>query len=956
MKRRSLAWGASLVTFAAAVVFLVLTFNVFHTNASETDSNVSAVAAAVSALTSVVIAVVALYQARAANAPHTVIPRPGGGRAPRDRTGFEVRAARVLRTIDDHYSGRRPDVSGTQLEFIEGAIARAEEALGAADAQKLRSALRSSGLDPSMLIRALPGHEMASADWSATAPGAEMSRIFKQFRRELLDNLSQAQWLSPSAREFFGDAEKGGRKFSREWAGVLPSLNVRLKRVVEAGPGTEQSEAWDRCRIPLDDDIFGRLEKVTEVVAWVTRELGRSQSAVAAITGEQPGVGASVLAREVARTLERTPLFRDRVLYFNVHGLNDAKIKSPDDVAREVLKALDGRPDDDLFAAYEVAMRGKRVLLLLDDAKDSTHVKELARQILSCCVLVTSRRQQHAYASHSHQVGRLAPADSVALLLEAAEQPRRRQPWSSEVHDEAMQLAEFCDNLPMALKLVSKQIGDRPAGVRLEDHLATLSRRLEIEPDRLKRLQGAEKTISRAIALSYRQLDDDEKRLFLMCHIARSHEVTARELAVCLQWEWERVEDGLAKFVDMSLAEEKETNPGGRPLYTYTLFNLVRMFADDLRREDTLVDSEETREFTRRYVMYMRDNLAVLSEGGADSGFEVDPRLRDNPKPIVTAVQLALENGLGDLGIPLAVTLNQYLTATGGVVETIEVDRLVVRYYLEHDQHEAALTSLLDAASRLRAADLGPPIDTTLLTMALNDGQQALDLAWRYELGHYIPDAALAVSLAAAGLKNWEQALASGTTAANWLRDQYRPDEAFPIVMRLFRFAWQAGKRETASEWAREAVELNPGPDAEAPRWYEDGNRTWPREEPPNTLRLAVGRVEYSAALATCGYFEAAADTLEAAIEDLEHLEEAPAPALLLEAQVRLAAMGLFLEDLRPVTSPDASDAEAEEAQVAEEFAELRRNRDGDISGPRAAEVLHELVISPARNIGPVKA
>jgi tetratricopeptide (TPR) repeat protein len=955
MQRRSLVM-ASLVAAAAAAVFLVFTLNVFHTNASATDSNVGAGAAAVSALTSVVTAVIAFYRARADNARPTVISRPGGGRAPRDRTGVEVRAARVMRAIDDHYSGRRSDVSGRQLEYVEGAIARAEEALGTADAQKLRSALRSFGLDPSMLIRALPGHDMAATDWSATAPGPEMSRILDRFRQLLLDNLAQAPWLSPNARKFFRDAKQGGRKFSREWAGLLPSLNVRLKRLVEAEPGTEQSEARDRCRIPLDDDIFGRLEKVTEVAEWVTQEMGRSQSAVAVITGEQPGVGASVLAREVARTLERTPLFRDRVLYFNVHGLNDATVKSPDDVAREVLKALDGRQDDDLFGAYEAAMQGKRVLLVLDDVKDSSHVKELARHIESCCVLVTSRRHQHGYASRSHQVDRLAPEDSVALLLEAGEQPQRRQPWSakSSVYQAAEKLAEFCDNLPMALKLVSKQIADRPAGVGLEDHLKKLSRRLETGPNWLRRLQGAEQAISNAIALSYHQLDEDEKRLFLMCHAARPHEVTARELAACLQWEWERVEDGLAKFVDMSLAREDETNPGGRPLYTYTLFNLIRMFAEDLRREDTLGDSGETREFTRRYVTYIQDNLAVLSEGGADSGPEVDLRLRDDQEPIVTAVRLALDNGWGDLGIPLAVALNQYLTVTGVVEKTIEVDRLVVRYHLEHDQPEVALTSLLAAASRLKVAGLGPAMNpTTLLTAAVDDGQQALNLAWRYELGHYIPDAAFVVSLAAAGLKDWEQALASGATAANWLRAQNRADEAFPIVMKLFRFAWQAGNRETASEWAGEAVELNPGPDAGASGWF-GGIGTWPRGEPPDTLRLAVRRVEYSAVLATSGNYEAAADTVEAAIEDLKDLKEAQAAALLLEAQVRLAAMSLFLEDRRPATAPDAGDAEAEEAQVAEELAVLRRNRDGEISGPQAAEVLHELIISPARNIDPV--
>ena len=156
-------------------------------------------------------------------------------------------------------------------------------------------------------------------------------------------------------------------------------------------------------------------------------------------------------------------------------------------------------------------------------------------------------------------------------------------------------------------------------------------------------------------------------------------------------------------------------------------------------------------------------------------------------------------------------------------------------------------------------------------------------------------------------------------------------------------------------------TELRGGGYTEAIEWYERGIEFWrlaaERGKPADAWLLAAQRVGLSAARVACGALGRAAEALDTAIDALTASQAAP--ALLLEAQVRLAALSLFLDDPMAAISSGISimdigyDA-AKEARIAWEVDVLRKYLTGDISPTEAREKIHELITSPARNSAPL--
>jgi NB-ARC domain len=1013
--------GAAFATVAAVLACVVpAVLLVFSWHNAQFGGDLAATGAVVAAVGAAVTAWLAVQDRREAHDRGQATRTEIATGLP-DSNPVAAQATRVLAAVEDICGGRRAELDEYegQGRFIRRAIDQAIEALGPAQSGTFRERLNSLGLDPSMMIGPLDGDERTASAWAAADPHGELARTREQFRQRLLEILAsdETSWLLPNTRRFFGEALEGGRRFSRQWAGILPVVNARL---VKTEPGTEAAQARARCRIPADKEIIGRSDQLAEIAARITELMANSGSAVALITGEQPGVGASAVAKELARRLGRPPLFPGGVLYFNLQlreanfqildndlrALEKIQRMTAEDVAREVLSALDATPGTLPFAAYRAAMEANGVLLVLDDADDASHVAPLAVQIPNCCVLVTSRRHNQTYADFSATVGKLDPEDGIDLLLTYAG-TRPVFGWPSSIREPCRELAAYCENLPMALHLVGGQLSTSHLEMSLEERLEWLKDRLRAERGRLPRVEGEDQAISKAVTLSYALLDDFGRRLLRMCHAINEYTVTCWEAASCLGQteEWPCFEDALENFVDMSLARTTREPSRRRPLITYSLYNFIRWFAAYLRHEDDL--DEPMTQFTRRFVIYMQRCLAALSEGGAEAD-HVDSGVAHFPELLITAVQLAYANQWDDLGIPLATALIDYLTSAGLDVKTAVVEGQLADFYQRGDQPRPAALLLLRASGRLRRAGMPPESRDDLLTAAMESGQRALDLAWRYELGEYVPHAAFAVSLAAAELHEWERALAAGSTAATWLREpdseeaDVQPDAVFHAVINLGRIARNAGLLGRARNWAQEAAQLDgPArlmalaqaelaqvltlqknrPDAlnayenaislfeeardfanaaeaagsaalichgeEAIRQHYRSIELWERAELVDVRPLSIERINLGAALFTEDAPSGTADILVTAIKELTAFGDAP--LLLLEAQVRRAGLSLFLDGQPHVPSVDASDEVARQAHVKDEIDALRH---GDHGLPlmRARETLLPLLISPARN------
>jgi transcriptional regulator with XRE-family HTH domain/tetratricopeptide (TPR) repeat protein len=309
-------------------------------------------------------------------------------------------------------------------------------------------------------------------------------------------------------------------------------------------------------RVP---DFTGRDTERAVLAAVLTGADGGTAPAVALVTGP-PGFGKTTLAAQVARDVRDR---FDEVVFLDLRGV-DASPVLPDAAVRRVADAVAAGtvpPAPDEAAQHlRALLTGRRVLLVLDNAASEDQVRPLLPAEGPAAVLVTSRRTLAGLAGvHRTTLGRLAPADSVALL--AGIVPGRGAAAELE------RLASLCDDVPLALRI---------AGNRLATHagwsMGALVQRMSAEERRLDALTAGDLRVRAAFASSYEQLGPGAQRLFRRLALVDAPSA-GPGLAAALVGEtlW-RTEDLLDELADLSLVQHL---PGDR----YQLHDLLRLFA-----------------------------------------------------------------------------------------------------------------------------------------------------------------------------------------------------------------------------------------------------------------------------------------------------------------------------------------------------------------------------------------
>jgi ribosomal peptide maturation radical SAM protein 1 len=269
--------------------------------------------------------------------------------------------------------------------------------------------------------------------------------------------------------------------------------------------------------------------------------------------GGVAGVGKTALAVHFGH--QCADRFPDGQLFLDLRGQGEQPL-TPAEALPGLLRALgrDQIPTDaqELAAAYRTELAGRRVLLVLDDAKDTDQVVPLLPGSAGCLVLVTGR------------VG-LSTVDGTARLrlgeLDAAAGLETLRHWSDRVDAEpldAMEAVELCAGLPLALRVVGSRLASRPdcpisaLVTRLRDPDLRLK---ELGPvrtalaDSLRVLETSPDPVDRAAAEAFPLLGNDEPAPY----------------------------PALERLVDHHLLE-----PG--PPGSYRIHPLVRLHAQELRR------------------------------------------------------------------------------------------------------------------------------------------------------------------------------------------------------------------------------------------------------------------------------------------------------------------------------------------------------------------------------------
>ncbi|MBE1537076.1 ATP-binding protein [Actinomadura algeriensis] len=265
---------------------------------------------------------------------------------------------------------------------------------------------------------------------------------------------------------------------------------------------------------PASEHLVGRARELADIGTFVRDGSGPN---VCVLTGTA-GVGKTALA--VRAGWDAADLFPDGCLYldFGAHTPGATRLTYKD-ALRALLTALkvpgEEIPPGDagLAGVYQNALRGRRVLLVLDNVGASDQIRALLPAERACRVLVTSRNRLNALDDAVVvQVGSLNDADAAALFRSAGGE---RTEGADAAAD---RVAKHCARLPLAITIAAARFRADPVW-SVEDFATELAD----ERARLELLDDGERSIEAAFAVSCNALEDAERQMFglLVLHPAR---------------------------------------------------------------------------------------------------------------------------------------------------------------------------------------------------------------------------------------------------------------------------------------------------------------------------------------------------------------------------------------------------------------------------------------------------
>jgi DNA-binding SARP family transcriptional activator len=250
------------------------------------------------------------------------------------------------------------------------------------------------------------------------------------------------------------------------------------------------------AQLPRDvPDFTGRTTESADLAGLLSTADTDTWTPLAVIAG-RPGVGKTTLAVHVAHQVR--DLFTDGQVYLNLRGTDPHHVPPAEALdllldAVGVTQTMLPESSEERTGLFRTAIAGRRILIVLDDARNEQQVRALLPGSPGCAVLITSRTPLAGLDGTRHvHLESLDERDGLHLLGRIAGDARINADPAA-----ATDIVAACAGLPLAIHLAAGKLVERP-GWPLR-HLASL---LHDESRTLDTLTIADRAVRHSIAMT----------------------------------------------------------------------------------------------------------------------------------------------------------------------------------------------------------------------------------------------------------------------------------------------------------------------------------------------------------------------------------------------------------------------------------------------------------------------
>jgi DNA-binding SARP family transcriptional activator/tetratricopeptide (TPR) repeat protein len=330
------------------------------------------------------------------------------------------------------------------------------------------------------------------------------------------------------------------------------------------------------AQLPTDiGDFTGRETPVEQLCALLLgADPTSSPGAVPiAVVNGAGGLGKTTLAVHAAHQVRGQ--FPDGQLYVDLLGAS-AEPAQPGEVLARFLRDL-GLPgdqvpahDDERAALYRTRLTGRRVLILLDNARDAAQVRQLLPGSSSCAVLVTTRnRTPDLVSTRFVDLNVLEDAEALALFARIVGEDR-----AAAEPDATAEVLVACAGLPLAIRICAARLA-----ARRQWRVSTLAGRLRSEHRRLDELRIGDLAVRASFRVSYDSLRPapggvDPALVFRLLGLWQGPSISLAAAAALVGAPEEDIADALEALVDANLLESPAPD-------WYRFHDLLRVYATE---------------------------------------------------------------------------------------------------------------------------------------------------------------------------------------------------------------------------------------------------------------------------------------------------------------------------------------------------------------------------------------